>query len=33
VYDKGLDEFAARRSRETQVVILEPRAERNPGTE
>ena len=23
-YDKGLDSFAARRSRETQVVILEP---------
>ena len=33
VCDKGLDEYAARRSRETQVVILEPRAERNPGTE
>jgi deazaflavin-dependent oxidoreductase (nitroreductase family) len=26
-YDKGLDEFAARRSRETAVVILSPRAE------
>lgn len=25
VYDKGLDELAARRSRQTQVVILEPR--------
>ena len=24
VYDKGLDAYAARRSRETQVVILEP---------
>lgn len=26
VYDKGLDGYAALRSRETQVVILEPRA-------
>lgn len=26
-YDKGLDELAARRSMETQVVILEPRPE------
>lgn len=26
VYDKGLDAYAARRSRETAVVILEPRA-------
>jgi deazaflavin-dependent oxidoreductase (nitroreductase family) len=25
VYDKGLDAYAARRSRETAVVILEPR--------
>jgi deazaflavin-dependent oxidoreductase (nitroreductase family) len=25
VYDKSLDAYAARRSRETQVVILEPR--------
>jgi deazaflavin-dependent oxidoreductase (nitroreductase family) len=25
VYDKGLDSFAARRTRETKVVILEPR--------
>jgi deazaflavin-dependent oxidoreductase (nitroreductase family) len=25
VYDKGLDAYAARRSRQTQVVILEPR--------
>jgi F420H(2)-dependent quinone reductase len=33
VYDKGLDEYAARRSRETQVVILEPRAERDAATE
>src|SRR6478752_1929504 len=33
VYDKGLDEYAARRARETQVVILEPRAERDAGTE
>ena len=24
-YDRGLDDFAARRSRETQVVVLEPR--------
>ena len=24
-YDKGLDAYAARRSRETAVVILEPR--------
>jgi deazaflavin-dependent oxidoreductase (nitroreductase family) len=27
VYDTGLDEYAARRSRETAVVIFEPRAE------
>lgn len=27
VYDKGLDAYAARRSRETAVVILEPRTE------
>jgi deazaflavin-dependent oxidoreductase (nitroreductase family) len=33
VYDKGLDEYAARRSRETQVVILEPRGEHDAGTE
>ena len=26
-YDKGLDAYAARRSRETQVVILEPRSD------
>ena len=25
-YDKGLDAYAARRSRQTQVVILEPRS-------
>ncbi len=25
VYDKGLDAYAARRSRETQVVVFEPR--------
>ena len=27
VYDKGLDDYAARRSRETAVVILSPRPE------
>ena len=27
VYDKGLDAYAARRSRETAVVILEPRVD------
>ena len=26
VYDKDLDAFAARRSRETQVVVMEPRS-------
>jgi deazaflavin-dependent oxidoreductase (nitroreductase family) len=30
VYDKDLDGYAARRSQETQVVILEPRPERRP---
>jgi deazaflavin-dependent oxidoreductase (nitroreductase family) len=30
VYDKGLDGFAARRSRETAVVILEKRAASEP---
>jgi len=30
VYDKGLDAYAARRSRETAVVILSPRAEPGP---
>jgi deazaflavin-dependent oxidoreductase (nitroreductase family) len=30
VYDKGLDSMAARRSRQTQVVIFEPRSDRQP---
>jgi deazaflavin-dependent nitroreductase family protein len=32
VYDKDLDAFAARRSRETQVVILEPLTAPEPGS-
>jgi deazaflavin-dependent oxidoreductase (nitroreductase family) len=31
VYDKGLDSYAALRSRETQVVILEPPPAPQPG--
>jgi deazaflavin-dependent oxidoreductase (nitroreductase family) len=31
IYDKGLDGYAAKRSRETAVVILEPRTAPEPG--
>ncbi len=31
-YDKGLDAYAARRSRETAVVILSPRPDRGPAS-
>lgn len=31
-YDKGLEGYAARRSRQTQVVVLEPRRERSSAT-